>query len=355
MFQDSAGTTPVTAAGQTVGLILDKSKGLAIGSELVTNGDFSSGTNWTLPSGATVSGGSLTMSSVAQYEAVTQNIGTGLGWLKVTISITTITGGQVSISYGSSNWSVVISTSGTYTCYVQQEPGNDGKIYLRVNNSGMTFVVDSISAKSIAGNHATQANSAKRPQYQTDGTYHWLQFDGTDDALVTGNVDFTGTNKMSVFCSATGDSNGGTIVSNGTPAGAGSFGVDYGDAFYFGAPSSVSFGSYGASGGYAVRTTLGITPSKQVISCVANLGGANLSESIPQFRGNGESYIVDASSGASASGNFSSNPIYIGARASSGAGYFAGNIYSLIIRGAMSDAQTITDTETWVNQRTGAY
>ena len=31
MFQDRAGTTPVTADGQTVGLILDKSKGLVLG------------------------------------------------------------------------------------------------------------------------------------------------------------------------------------------------------------------------------------------------------------------------------------------------------------------------------------
>ena len=31
MFQDSAGTTPVTAVEQPVGLILDKSKGLALG------------------------------------------------------------------------------------------------------------------------------------------------------------------------------------------------------------------------------------------------------------------------------------------------------------------------------------
>ena len=34
MFQDAAGTVPVTGAGQPVGLILDKSKGLASSSEL---------------------------------------------------------------------------------------------------------------------------------------------------------------------------------------------------------------------------------------------------------------------------------------------------------------------------------
>ena len=47
MFQDANGTTPVTAAGQPVGLILDKSQKLARGEETVTNGDFSAGiTAW---------------------------------------------------------------------------------------------------------------------------------------------------------------------------------------------------------------------------------------------------------------------------------------------------------------------
>jgi len=35
LYQDTAGTTPVTAPAQTVALMLDKSKGLTLGSELV--------------------------------------------------------------------------------------------------------------------------------------------------------------------------------------------------------------------------------------------------------------------------------------------------------------------------------
>ena len=47
MFQDAAGTVPVTGAGQPVGLMLDKSKGLVLGSERAVNGDFSNGSaNW---------------------------------------------------------------------------------------------------------------------------------------------------------------------------------------------------------------------------------------------------------------------------------------------------------------------
>jgi hypothetical protein len=32
-------------------------------------------------------------------------------------------------------------------------------------------------------NHATQGTSAARPLYRTDGTLHWLEFDGVDDSL----------------------------------------------------------------------------------------------------------------------------------------------------------------------------
>ena len=32
-------------------------------------------------------------------------------------------------------------------------------------------------------NHATQGTSAARPLYRTDGTLHWLEFDGVDDQL----------------------------------------------------------------------------------------------------------------------------------------------------------------------------
>lgn len=43
LFQDSAGLTPVTAVGQTVGLMFDKSGGLSLGPERLVNGDFSAG------------------------------------------------------------------------------------------------------------------------------------------------------------------------------------------------------------------------------------------------------------------------------------------------------------------------
>ena len=43
--------------------------------------------------------------------------------------------------------------------------------------------------KSGNGNHASQANSLRRPIYRTDGVLHWLEGDGVDDAfLIPGSV-----------------------------------------------------------------------------------------------------------------------------------------------------------------------
>ncbi|MDX1489405.1 MAG: hypothetical protein R3268_14440, partial [Acidiferrobacterales bacterium] len=39
--------------------------------------------------------------------------------------------------------------------------------------------------KSGNGNHLTAPSDAARPVYQTDGTYHWLDFDGVDDEIAT--------------------------------------------------------------------------------------------------------------------------------------------------------------------------
>ena len=41
--------------------------------------------------------------------------------------------------------------------------------------------------KSGNGNHVSQNTTAAKPTYRTDGTLHWLKFDGVDDCLVSSN------------------------------------------------------------------------------------------------------------------------------------------------------------------------
>ena len=61
MFQDISGLTPVTTVEQSIGLWLDKSKGLTFGGQFVINSDFSQGdTNWTLGTGWAIADGKAT-------------------------------------------------------------------------------------------------------------------------------------------------------------------------------------------------------------------------------------------------------------------------------------------------------
>lgn len=67
--------------------------------------------------------------------------------------------------------------------------------------TGAGQAVGLIKDKSGRGNHAGQTNSTSRPilrQNATTGAYY-LAFDGTDDFLQTNNIDFTSTDKVSVF------------------------------------------------------------------------------------------------------------------------------------------------------------
>jgi hypothetical protein len=83
LFQDSNGVTPVTDFGQTVGLQLDKSRGGLgnLGTQLVTNGDFSNGTTGWTPVGLTIQvvSGELEITRNGSSQYVYQTIATSAG------------------------------------------------------------------------------------------------------------------------------------------------------------------------------------------------------------------------------------------------------------------------------------
>ena len=53
-------------------------------------------------------------------------------------------------------------------------------------------------------------------------------------------------------------------------------------------------------------------------------------------------------------GNFGNNILYLGSRNGNSL-YNAGDVYSIIVRGAASSQIEIDETEAWVNSKTGAY
>ena len=201
MFQDAAGTTPVTAVEQPVGLILDKSQGLVLGSELVANGTFDADTTgWIADNGASLSvvGQKLRVQhGGGNYPLAVYNISTVAGkTYRIHFSVTRGTSpngiglrafnlpfGGGGVQLGDSGYK---TASGDYVC-VFKAVSSTSHIYFTVNTEtvGTYDDIDNVSIRELSGNHAFQATAAARPVLKETGTVRRINFDGVDDKLTT--------------------------------------------------------------------------------------------------------------------------------------------------------------------------
>lgn len=204
MFQDAAGTTPVTGAGQPVGLVLDKSKGLVLGVEQVIGGDFESGlvgdksdalgsvSTWELNTVNPISGtkdGKLTITTATRNRpslrlvTVPRNVGEMYEMsfdYKVTSGKAIILGVYDGIDATPINKSL----NGSGRCvlrYVRKSTAGGDIIYF--GESLCTIQIDNVSVKRVTGNHAIQTQSSMRPLLVASPQR--LDFDTVDDNLIT--------------------------------------------------------------------------------------------------------------------------------------------------------------------------
>lgn len=163
LFQDSAGTTPVTGVEQVVGLMLDKSKGLVLGSELASN-ILGSTSGWTFVGAATVSGGAVVFTTPpstnasAQYNPI---VSSGL-WYRVQVTLTGT--GQVTVQLGSAGTSATFTAPGSYSFTGIASGGTPTVLTFSSVLSGVNNFVGSVTAVSVRtlpGNHATSTGAAR--------------------------------------------------------------------------------------------------------------------------------------------------------------------------------------------------
>jgi hypothetical protein len=162
LFQDSAGTTPVTAVEQPVGLMLDKSQGLMLGSDVVVNGNFSGGsTGWVTTTGWTIAGGSANGVATSAFLYQTNANILVNRYYEFTFTVSNYVAGSVRPFLGATvTYGTFVSGNGTYTQrFCPTAAGNE----LGFGGSGFTGSIDNISVKEVTGNHAFQATSASRP------------------------------------------------------------------------------------------------------------------------------------------------------------------------------------------------
>ena len=187
MFQDRAGTTPVTADGQTVGLILDKSKVLVLGSELVTNGDFSSATGWSVPAGLTIGGGVATATAASGYLYRLGNSIVAGRTYEVSFDVSGYSGTETIRGYiqASPVFGSTVSGNGHFTHRLTATATNVNSECGLNMSSGFNGVIDNFSIKEIAGNHAVAPSDAARPLKTSTGAADWINYDAVDDVLNT--------------------------------------------------------------------------------------------------------------------------------------------------------------------------
>ena len=204
MFQESTGRTAVTADGQPVGLMYDKSRGELFGDELVTNGTFDSDTSgWTAINSAALS----VVSGTLKVEDTTGSFGYAIQLFATEIGKTytvsldivdtsnsTINFAQVGAQgdsdlYINSNIGVVPNSSWTFTFTAQTTAST-----IQVTGGlgiGKYTTYDNVSVKEVLGTTATQPVATKRPTYKD--TPDRLEIDLVDDALLfdvpTGGID----------------------------------------------------------------------------------------------------------------------------------------------------------------------
>jgi len=210
--------------------------------------------------------------------------------------------------------------------------------------------VGKILDKSGRNNHATQATSASRPVLRQDAnSKYYLEFDGVDDSLETAAINFTATNKMSVWVGVMKNSVSDGIISELSD----NTGVGRPGSFYLLTTGANYVFKLGGNVTDNINTQTGYTaPVTNILTSRFDFAQTTAAlENRPRING---SDVAATGGNDAGTGNFGNYVFYIGSRANVTA-RLNGRIYSLIVRGAISTTQEITDTETWVNSKTGAY
>lgn len=161
MFQDAAGTTPVTAVGQSVRLMLDKSKGLALGTSQIGAGAPSlAGTATAATYNTTTGVGSVTRVDLSNQSSVLFSglVANALYFMSVTGSSGTA---LVRTGIFSGTQVLTVTAGNTVTGYVSAD--GSGRISITNTSSAGTAAFTVNTIRELPGNHFTQANVANAP------------------------------------------------------------------------------------------------------------------------------------------------------------------------------------------------
>lgn len=204
--------------------------------------------------------------------------------------------------------------------------------------------------KSGNGNHASQATLASRPTYRTDGTLHWLEFDGVDDGLVTTAVLPINTTDEVTLCIGQKhlvNSPTGYIVELSPNRQTNT------NAFSMLSPATVANRPYNfvIRGSISTENSVGTTsvaynaPHTGVLTGVGKISPSN---SILRING----IQVAAGTTATGTGNWGSYQLYIGRRSGTTITWM-GLLYGLVVRNVLTADSALSSAEAFMAAKTG--
>jgi hypothetical protein len=219
----------------------------------------------------------------------------------------------------------------------------------QVNEGSTALAYQPIAATwraTMPGNHATAPSDPARPDFQQDinGLLH-LAFNGSSQSISTSAIDFTGTDKMSVFAGVTklddsvlrfvAELSVNASLNNGT--------------FWLAAPrqaaADYAYRSSGTLSSEVISAASYPAPDTSVLTGISDIGA-----DIVRLRRNGVQ--IGSASSDQGTGNYGNYPLFIGSRNNAGS-RLNGRLYGLIVRGAESSVAQITATERWMAGKTG--
>lgn len=389
LFQDSGGTSPVTAMEQPVGLMLDKSgRGnhaiqptainrpvLSARVNLLTKTeDFTQ--SWLAdPGGSPASNaaiapnGTMTASivTVTTANALRQTIPklsvdilyTGSVWIKrltgvndikirFVINDTVIAASVVFPVLPLNVWVFVKTTS-------QSGPTLNLRFDIVSSNPGSYAVWGSQLEPGSMPTRYQRVNTAT--DYDTVGFAKYLAFNGVNSCMSVPNIDLSVTNKLTIIAglrklvdtpdaiflessfSSTALANTGSFYVTAPEGAGGAYKVSI-----HGNNASVTGEGIGVTGYFA--------PISNVLSTTLDLSVASPGK--VSLRVNALNPATTSFGTDGGNGSFQKYPLFIGSRAN-GSPFFNGNLYGLVVNGALLNTAQIAAAEKYINSKTGAY
>jgi hypothetical protein len=419
LFQDDAGTTPVTAVEQTVGRILDLSGNgnHATQSVLASRPTYRARYNlftfteqfndaaWTknnasitanattAPDGTTTADKMIpSTSSVAQQVVQAVTVAAAVHTISVYAKASgysfvqfnnsqsgsefanfDVTSGVVGTTGGGATSSIANVGNGWYRCTCTFSAFTAGAVNFRVQvvpsasaSRAQAFQGDGTSGIFIWGAQLLSANDvtttgnayqrvAAATSYDTSSPVWrpYLAFDGSNDSMLTGSIDFTGTDKMTVWVGLTklGADTQTAILDRNNSLNPGSNKGVFGFVYGIGSPiRTLDWRATTDSAISGTAQTFAETPNFNSPTTLIATGTVDAAAPSTALRINSTN-IMTSTSGLGG-GNFSTGAMVLGARSNLGSP-FNGRLYGLIVLGAAASDWQVYVTEQWMAGKTG--